>query len=245
MSSGVLSTNNLSINFMEVKAVDGLTVSFPAGVATGLVGPNGCGKTTLFNLISGVLTPTNGKIIIRNQEFDQINPKDLRKLKITRTFQDCRLINQLSVEDNIMLAISKTGIIDSLFEIGTGDYEEFLCQILKTIDLEHKRNEKAENLSYGQRKLLEIGRALASNADIYLLDEPFSGLFPEIVERIKSIISELKNKNKTIILVEHNISIIKEICDKVVVMDAGKLLMKGNPETVFNDEKVKHAYLGE
>jgi ABC-type branched-subunit amino acid transport system ATPase component len=243
--SGILSTNNLSINFMEVKAVDNLTVSFPAGVATGLVGPNGCGKTTLFNLISGVLEPSSGTIRIRDRIFNKIDSKDLRKLKITRTFQDCRLINQLSVEDNIMLAISKTGIVESLMEVGITGYEDFLFNILKTIDLAHKRHELAENLSYGQRKLLEIGRALASNADIYLFDEPFSGLFPEIVEKIKSIIYELKNKNKTIILVEHNIAIIKEICDKVVVMDAGKLLMKGNPEIVFADEKVKHAYLGE
>jgi len=243
--SGILSANNLSINFMEVKAVNDLTVSFPAGVATGLVGPNGCGKTTLFNLISGVLEPSSGTIRIRDRIFNKIHSKDLRKLKIARTFQDCRLINQLSVEDNIMLAISKTGIVESLLETGTGDYEDLIVHILKTIDLTHKRHVLAENLSYGQRKLLEIGRALASNADIYLLDEPFSGLFPEIVERIKAIIYDLKKKNKTIILVEHNIAIIKEICDKVVVMDAGQLLMKGNPEVVFADEKVKYAYLGE
>lgn len=243
--SGILNTENLSMHFMGVKAVDELTVSFPAGVATGLVGPNGCGKTTLFNIISGVLEPTSGKIFIRDKGFTRIKCTKLRDLKIARTFQDCRLISQLSVEDNIMLAISKTRTYDSIMEVGTKDYEEFITHILEVISLTHKRNEMAENLSYGQRKLLEIGRALASNADIYLFDEPFSGLFPEIVEKIKSIINDLKDKHKTIILVEHNIALIKEICDNVVVMDAGKLLKQGKAEEVFSDEAVKHAYLGE
>ncbi len=172
-----IEVKHLTKNFGGLRAVDDLSLSIAPGETTGLIGPNGSGKTTLMNLISGLYKPDCGTITIGKKTFDEISPIKLRELRIARTFQDGRLINQLSVDDNLLLAIAETRLVKSLFQKYTPEMRERVNVILEKIGLTTHRHKLAEELSYGQRKLLELGRALIQDADIYLLDEPFSGLF--------------------------------------------------------------------
>lgn len=236
--------NHLTKVFGGVRAVDDLTISIAGGVATGLIGPNGSGKTTLMNLITGLLNPDCGTIEIGAKTFDSINPRDLRALRIARTFQDGRLVDQLSVDDNLLLAIAENDTCKSLLQINTGPMRQRLEQTLKKIGLVAHRKKTAEELSYGQRKLLELGRALIQDANIYLLDEPFSGLQEKMVENVLGLISELKQSGKTIVIIEHNMGLIKQIADKLIVLDHGQLLASGTPNTVLKNKAVQQAYLG-
>ncbi len=236
--------NHLTKVFGGVRAVDDLTIYIVDGIATGLIGPNGSGKTTLMNLITGLLRPDCGTIEIGSKTFDNINPRDLRELHIARTFQDGRLVDQLSVEDNLLLAIAENDTGKSLLQINIGPMRQRLEQTLKQIGLTAHRKKTAEELSYGQRKLLELGRALIQDADIYLLDEPFSGLQEQMVEHVLGLISELKKQKKTVVIIEHNMGLIKQIADKLIVLDHGQLLTSGTPNAVLKNKAVQQAYLG-
>ena len=240
----VIETKNLSKTFGGLRAVDGLSIYFPKGVATGLIGPNGSGKTTLMNLLTGTLEPTDGEIKIEGRAFGSIEPENLRGLGIARTFQDGRLVGQLSVEDNLLLAIASVGTIEGLSETSGEKYAARIDAVLKKINLEEKRRAHAEDLSYGQRKLLELGRAIIQDADIYLLDEPFTGLFPAVVEQVAELLLELKRAGKTLVIIEHNISLIRRLADNVIVLDHGQKLAAGIPEDVLKNKKVQEAYLG-
>ena len=207
---------NLTKQFMGLKALDDLSLEFPSGQTTGLIGPNGSGKTTLMNVLTGMLVPENGMIEINERRFRKIKPNTLRRLKIARTFQDGRLIEQLSVEDNLLLPVAENRYWHSLFEQHIERYRERLENVLQTVRLADYRYKNAEGLSYGQRKLLEI----------------------------VNILRELKQKGKTLIVIEHNMNLIEQLCDYTVVLDSGRLLAKGIPAEVLADEKVREAYLG-
>lgn len=236
--------NHLTKVFGGLRAVDDLSISITGGAATGLIGPNGSGKTTLMNLITGLLKPDCGTIEIGDKVYDDINPQTLRDLRIARTFQDGRLIEQLSVDDNLLLPIAENGIKESLLQVSTESMKKRLDQILKKIGLTSHRHKMAEELSYGQRKLLELGRALIQDADIYLLDEPFSGLFARQVENVLNLITDLKKLGKTIVIIEHNMGLIKQVADNLIVLDHGQLLASGDPDKVLKNKSVQQAYLG-
>ncbi|MCL2757917.1 MAG: ATP-binding cassette domain-containing protein [Alphaproteobacteria bacterium] len=241
-----IEVKHLTKTFGGLRAVDGLSVAIPVGVATGLIGPNGSGKTTLMNLFTGTLVPDCGEIIIGGEKFEQIEPTALRGLKIARTFQDGRLVNQMSVRDNLLLAIANTGIVSGLCEFmgARGTPLHRVEVILKKIHLSEHRDDLAESLSYGQRKLLELGRAMIQDADVYLLDEPFTGLFPAVIEQIVELLSELRGMGKTLVIIEHNIGLIRRLCDNIIVLDHGQLLAAGKPATVLKNKQVQEAYLG-
>ena len=224
----ILETKNLMKSFGGVHAIDRLSLAIPEGQIVGLVGPNGSGKTTFINLLSGFLKHDGGSILFSNAERGKV-----------------RLFNQMSALDNILVILTERSPFLSLFERHSAYHIKKAEEILKIVDLYESKFKNAENLSYGQKKLLEIGRALAMDAKIILLDEPFAGLFPEIVKRVEEIIRKLKKEGKTIVLVEHNMNIIRNLCDYLVVMDAGKLLAEGYPEKVLADKMVLEAYLGE
>ncbi len=239
-----IKTKKLSKRFMGVSAVDNLSINIPAGLATGLIGPNGSGKTTLMNLLTGLLRPDDGDIYIGEQHFYKIKPTRLRGLKIARTFQDGRLIEQLSVEDNLLLPVAETNEWRALFDLGNKKYKKRLDEVLKIVRLEEHRQKNAEDLSYGLRKLLEIGRVLMQDADIFFFDEPFTGLFPEVVEQVCAIMEDLKKQGKTLVIIEHNMGLIEKLCDYTIVLDYGKLLAQGTPQEVLENKKVQEAYLG-
>jgi len=241
----ILETKNLRKYFDGLRAVDGLSLNIEKGKITGIVGPNGSGKTTLLNLLSGILTIDAGVVAINGLTLKKIPPHEVPLYGLTRTFQEIRLFEQMTVLDNILVVLTERNVLASLFE-KHGQYHLKIAQaVLEKVGLWEKRNQLAVNLSYGQRKLLEIGRALAMNAEIYLLDEPFAGLFPEMVKIISRLIEELKQKGKTIILIEHDMGLIRELTDYVLVMDEGKLLAEGKPEIVLSKKEVIEAYLGD
>lgn len=241
-----LKLKNFHKHFDGVKAVNGLDLEIEEGKITGLVGPNGSGKSTLINLITGVVPKDKGLMIISDHyKTENIRPQDMYEYKITRTFQNVRVFEQMSVLENILVVLTHRNAFGALFEKKKKLYEDRAIHILKKIDLFEKKDELAMNLSYGQRKLLEIGRVLAVDAEIILFDEPYAGLFPEMIKRVSDIIRELRMFGKTIILVEHNMQIIRDLCDHVVVLDAGEWLADGSPEKVLSQKNVMKAYLGE
>lgn len=239
-----IKTKNLSKRFMGVSAVDNLSVNIPEGLATGLIGPNGSGKTTLMNLLTGLLRPDEGHIDINGYRVNKVKPTKLRSLKIARTFQDGRLIEQLSVEDNLLLAVAECNEWKALLDIGNKRYKSKLDEVLKIVHLDEHRAKNASDLSYGQRKLLEIGRAMMQDADIFFFDEPFTGLFPEVVTQVCEILEKLKEQGKTLVIIEHNMGLIQKLCDYTIVLDYGKLLAHGSPQEVLENKKVQEAYLG-
>jgi len=242
----ILKVTHFKKAFGGVKAVDDLSFEIEAGKITGLIGPNGSGKSTMINLLTGVISKDSGVLIISDDvTIQKIRPHDMYEYRMTRTFQNVRLFEQMSVLDNILVVLTKRNIWSALFETKTELYDDRAHDILKSVDLYDKRNEQAGNLSYGQRKLLEIGRAIAMNADVVLFDEPYAGLFPEMVKKVSKIITEMKAQGKAVVLIEHNMEIIRELCDYVVIMDAGKLLAMGEPEDVLSRNDVIKAYLGE
>ncbi len=240
----IIETKNLVKSFGGVHAIDHLSINIKGGQITGLVGPNGSGKTTLINILSGFFPHDGGEIFFRNTKRTKIKPWENKIYNITRTFQQIRLFDQLSVIDNILVILTERSPFYSLLE-RHGEYHIKTAEnILKKVDLYEKRLENASDLSYGQRKLLEIGRVLAMDANIILFDEPFAGLFPEIVKKIEQIIQTLKQEGKSIVLVEHNMAIIRKLCDHLIVLDAGKLLSEGHPDKVLSEKIVLEAYLG-
>lgn len=233
-------------HFDGVKAVSNISAIFMPGTITGIVGPNGSGKSTLINLLTGMIPFDSGAIKIGEKSVMQkISAVHASELGITRTFQDVRLFEQMSVIDNLLLASAKKGIVDSLKEHEDSISKEEAEKLLERVGISKKRNEQASSLSYGQRKLLEIARALAANADIYFFDEPFAGLFPEMRNTVSGILKELRTHGKTVILVEHDMDLIRALCDRLYVMDSGELLAEGLPNQVLARKDVLEAYLGE
>ncbi len=241
----ILQIKNLKKRFGGVYAISDVSLLFARGKITGVIGPNGSGKTTLVNVLSGVYAMDSGAVVVGGKSLRSINPEDLSRLGITRSFQDVRLFEQMTVLDNILVVLTKRSPFGALFERAGTTHHEKAEAVLKKVGLWEKRRELAYHLSYGQRKLLEIARVLAMDADIILLDEPFAGLFKEMIKIIAGIVKELKAAGKTVILIEHNMDLIRELSDHVVVMDAGALLADGEPDEVLSRRDVIEAYLGE
>ena len=202
----ILETKNLDKHFGGVAAVDRLSISIEKGKITGIVGPNGSGKTTLVNVLSGLFPVTAGVVVIDGVTLKKINASDIMAYGITRTFQEVRLFNQMPVLDNVLITLTERNVFSALFEKHNKFHLARAEELLKKVDLWEKRNEMAGNLSYGQRKLLEIARVLAMNAEIYLFDEPFAGLFPEMVKIVIAVLQELRTEGKTAVLIEHNMA---------------------------------------
>lgn len=242
----ILETKNVTKRFDGVHAVDRLSIAVEKGRITGIIGPNGSGKTTLLNLLSGMQAMDGGEVIINGvKNCTQILPYHIYFYGMTRTFQNIRLFEQMTVLDNIMVVITERNVFSSLCETHTAYHLKNAEEVLRAIGLWDKRDQLAAHLSYGQRKLLEIARTLAMQSEIYLFDEPFAGLFPEMRKIVSGIIRKLKWEGHTIILIEHDMSVIRELCDYIFVMDGGKLLAQGKPEQVLQTREVIEAYLGE
>ncbi|MBY0110893.1 ATP-binding cassette domain-containing protein [Patescibacteria group bacterium] len=239
-----ITTERLRKTFGGVAAVDDLSIVIQKGKIIGIIGPNGSGKTTLTNVLTGIHRMDGGVVVVGKKERTRIKSCEVFGLGLTRTFQNVRVFEQVSVLDNVLIAITKKGVLGSLFERASAAQIQNADAVLARVGLTEKRDALAAELSYGQRKLLEIARALATDAEIILFDEPYAGLFPEMVKRVSGIMQELKAEGKTVILIEHDMALIRELCDHVLVMDAGKLLAEGTPEAVLSNPSVIEAYLG-
>ncbi|MDA2922695.1 ABC transporter ATP-binding protein [Patescibacteria group bacterium AH-259-L07] len=242
----ILKTNKLTKHFEGVHAVDGLSLNIEKATIVAIVGPNGSGKTTLVNILTGMIPYDSGTVIVSDttHRLKKIKPYTMYSYGLTRTFQEVRLFDQMSVRDNILVVLTKRKVIQSFFETQKSDYTKAANKILQKVGIWEKRNELAKNLSYGQRKLLEIARALVTQAEIFLFDEPFAGLFPEMRKMVSHIVAGLKRKGKTVILIEHDMDVVRELSDYIYVMDSGRLLATGTPREVLSNKEVREAYLG-
>lgn len=248
----MLQVQNLVKEFDGIKAADDIVFEVEENLICGLVGPNGSGKTTIFNLICGYLKPDRGKIFFDGREITSLRPHKISQLGIGRTFQNIRLFPQISVLDNVMLGFKYDKgekFSSALFQTKRMKQEEKQNllkaeEILKFAGLMEKKEEPAENLSHGQRKLLELARILALEPALFLLDEPFAGLFPETKRTMLNLIRNLKEQGKTILFIEHDMNSVMGVAEKVIVLNYGKKIAEGKPDDVRNNEEVLKAYLG-
>jgi branched-chain amino acid transport system ATP-binding protein len=220
----------------------------------GLIGPNGAGKTTVFNLITGVYKPDEGAINFAGQDITGLPPYEICYRGIARTFQNIRLFNDLTVLDNVRIALHKDVRYPLLSAIlrapgffkGEDEIEEKADQFLKIFNLEDKRNEKASSLPYGEQRRLEIARALATNPRLLILDEPAAGMNPQETAELMDLIRSIREDfNLTILLIEHDMSLVMGVCERIYVLDYGQIIAEGSPEEIRNNKRVIEAYLGE
>ncbi|KKP38961.1 MAG: ABC transporter, branched-chain amino acid transport system ATP-binding protein [Candidatus Peregrinibacteria bacterium GW2011_GWF2_33_10] len=248
----ILQVKNISKSFNGIHALKDLNFDINKGEIVGLIGPNGSGKSTFFNVLMNVYSKDNGEIFFNNINISNKATHKIAELGISRTFQDSKNCPQIKVNENLDLAFrykNKISLLNVFFQNKTLKKEEKehmkkIKFLLKKVGIENKFNALAKNLSYGQSKLLEILKIMASDAELILLDEPFSGLFEEMIKLISKLIIELSKKGKTIILIEHNMKLISEICDKVIVLDAGMKIAEGEFEEVKKTPVVIESYLG-
>ena len=243
--SYVIETVEISKHFGAVRAVDELSISIPRTGITSIVGPNGSGKSTLVNLLSGVLPLDGGLVIIDGRGLRVVKAHETPRHGVTRTFQEVRLFDQISVWDNIMVVLTRRRLLPALLERTTPGHKARTEEILREVGMWEKRDSLAMDLSYGQRKLLEIGRAMALDVRTYLLDEPFAGLFPQMLERVKEIVIRMRDQGRTLIFISHNMDIVRELPDHLIVLESGRLLTQGEVHDVLSREEVIEAYLGD
>ena len=250
-----LRVDGLVKQFGGITAVDGATFQVEEGSLTGLIGPNGAGKSTTFNCITGVHEPTEGHIYFKDEEITGLEPWEIAQRGLVRTFQIARELEEMTVLENLMLA-PKNQIGESIWrsvtpgargEVITQEQElrERTWEMLELFEIDHLAEEHAGNLSGGQRKLLEMARALMTDPEMVLLDEPLAGVNPTLEEKLLDRIHELREKGYTFLLVEHDMDVIMNNCDPVIVMHQGKVLAQGSAAEIRDDDRVIEAYLGE
>jgi branched-chain amino acid transport system ATP-binding protein len=249
----LLNVEKIEKKFGGIMALDGYNVRIRAGELVGLIGPNGAGKTTVFNLLSGVLTPTRGRIYFNGRDITRLRPDANTALGIARTFQNIRLFKELSVIDNIKVAFHMRlgkGFWQTLFHTPAYrqtemEMERRADEFLEIFDLASSKDTTAKNLPYGLQRRVEIARAMATLPRLLLLDEPSAGLNPSETDELQKILQKIHQEyNLTIFLVEHDMKLVMNICQKIQVIDRGRMLSFGSPAEVRRDQRVIEAYLG-
>lgn len=244
----MLKIKNLKKYFGGVKAVDGCSFKIKRGEITALIGPNGSGKTTIFNLISGVLKADSGKIFFNGQDITNMGVSEISNLGVSRMFQQARLFDNLTVRDNLKLALEKEDhkFWKNLFSRNKFSEErrEIISEVSELVGISELQNNLGRNLSYGQKRLVGIARAILNFHNILILDEPVAGVNPMLRKRVSKILAELKKKGETILLIEHDMNFTLNLADRVIVVDEGKIIAEGTPGEIKKNSKVLKAYFG-
>ncbi len=250
----VLEVNNLSISFGGLRAVDDFSISINKGELYGLIGPNGAGKTTAFNLLTGVYKPNEGIIKLNGKDITGLSTIEINKAGIARTFQNIRLFKDLSVLDNVKVGLHNLyeySTFTSIFRLPKyfkteREMDEKAMSLLKVFDLDSSAGLKASQLPYGKQRKLEIARALATNPSLLLLDEPAAGMNPNETKELMDTISFIRKEfGMTILLIEHDMKLVSGICERLTVLNFGRVLAEGKTSDVLNNPEVITAYLGE
>ena len=250
----LLKVDNVSMVFGGLRAVSNLSMHIDEGELIGLIGPNGAGKTTVFNMITGVYTPTEGKVYFNGQQSSGKKSYQVTQMGMARTFQNIRLFSELSVIDNVKIAYNMHvtyNLADAI--IRDGKYlseEEFITQkaldLLKIFHLEEEAHEVAKNLPYGKQRRLEIARALATEPKLLLLDEPAAGMNPQETKELMEMIRWIRKEfNLSILLIEHDMGLVMGVCERIYVLEYGMKIAEGTPEEIKHNTRVIEAYLGE
>ncbi|MBI4234811.1 ABC transporter ATP-binding protein [Candidatus Peregrinibacteria bacterium] len=248
MMKDLLEISGITKSFGGLLAVNNCSFSIKKGKITGLIGPNGAGKTTMFNIICGLLKSDIGNIYLNDEDITDLNPDKRAHLGIGRSYQKIRLFPELTALENIVIAFheNKEGLIDAFlpYKRHQKNLEKKAMNMLESVNLQEKANFRAYELSYGQKKLVEILRTKANDPSLILLDEPTAGINETTIKQIKSIILEFQKEGRTVFIVEHNMPFIMNLCETIIVMDQGQKLAEGKPEAIQRDKKVLEAYLG-
>ena len=251
--SELLRTENVSEVFGGLKAVTDFNIHLDRGELVGLIGPNGAGKTTAFNMLTGVYQPTTGSITFEGKSIVGLKPYQVTQRGIARTFQNIRLFSELTVLENVKIAFHyhvKYGILESVFRIGRYFKEEEAIEqeahrLLKIFHLDDKAYEVAKNLPYGAQRRLEIARALAAKPKLLLLDEPAAGMNPQETKELMDMIRWIRKEfGLTILLIEHDMSLVMGICERIYVLEYGEIIAQGTPDEIKKNPEVIRAYLG-
>jgi len=245
----MLKIKGLKKQFGGVKAVDGCTFQVKQGKINALIGPNGSGKTTTFNVISGILKADSGEIFFYGKEITNLSPEKISNLGISRLFQESRLFKNLTVKENLVLAFGRedTHFWKNLFGFikDTKEKEDKVKEILKLVGMQKFEDHLARNLSYGQKRLIAILRAVINPHKLLMLDEPVTGVTPRLRKEISKLLLKLNRQGETIFLIEHDMNFTLNLADEVVVMDKGRIIARGKPNAMKKNKKVIEAYLGE
>lgn len=249
----LLEVSNLGIAFGGLQAVSQLDLKIEKGHLYGLIGPNGAGKTTVFNMLTGVYKPTEGNIVLDGNDITGATPEAISKAGIARTFQNIRLFKKMTVIENVKTAMqghTTYGMADAIFRTKKYWQQEaeitaHAKELLSVVHLSGKEDLEADNLPYGEQRRLEIARALATDMKLLLLDEPAAGMNPTETEELLEIINYIRKEFKvSVLLIEHDMSLVMKICERIQVLDFGTTIASGTPEQIANDPHVIEAYLG-
>ena len=252
MLNNLISVKNLKKSFGGLKAVDVQELSFKEGELTSIIGPNGAGKTTFFDLISGFQNADSGDILLNENNISNSQPYKIARMGMVRTFQLTKVFDRMTVLENLLFSgseVKNDSFLKSILKLNSQkSYEKSLkekaIEIMKDLNIGHMADSYARELSGGQKKLLELARAIINKPEILLLDEPLAGVNPKLAEDILSIIKKLSDNGITIIMVEHNIEAVMKISERIVVLAEGSLIADGSPSEIRSDKNVIEAYLG-
>lgn len=248
----ILSLKSISRSFDGIRAVDNLSLAIEKARITALIGPNGSGKTTVFNIVTGLIPADSGSVSLDGTVLSGLPPHKVARAGIGRTFQLIRLCPQMTVLENVMLALrhrvgerlTMAMLRPKRLVAEENENRERAIELLQSVEMDHKKSVMGNELSHGQRRLVEIARALALDPRVLLLDEPTSGLYPQMIRKVTEIVRALRDDGRTIWFIEHNMKVVLELSDRVIVLDHGRKLIEGTPDEIKDNPEVNTAYLG-